>query len=218
MKMQKSTIVTIAVIIALIGFGIFLMNTDGPGTVPDNGGAEVEGLSASDWVTGNRDASVVVIEYGDFQCPACGAYHPILKQLKSEFGDRVAFVYRHFPLRSIHQNAEASARATEAAGKQGKFWEMHDVLFERQTEWGNQLGAIGLINGYAEELGLDMERYEADLKSDEIADLVNEDLQSAIRNGLSSTPTFVLDGKVIQTPRSVGEFQTLLNTALNPEQ
>ncbi|OGE81534.1 MAG: hypothetical protein A2826_00485 [Candidatus Doudnabacteria bacterium RIFCSPHIGHO2_01_FULL_43_23] len=194
------------------------MNTDGPGTVPDNGGAEVEGLSASDWVTGNRDASVVVIEYGDFQCPACGAYHPILKQLKSEFGDRVAFVYRHFPLRSIHQNAEASARATEAAGKQGKFWEMHDVLFERQTEWGNQLGAIGLINGYAEELGLDMERYEADLKSDEIADLVNEDLQSAIRNGLSSTPTFVLDGKVIQTPRSVGEFQTLLNTALNPEQ
>jgi len=216
--MQKSTIVTIAVIIALIGFGIFLMNTDGPGTVPDNGGAEVEGLSASDWVTGNRDASVVVIEYGDFQCPACGAYHPILKQLKSEFGDRVAFVYRHFPLRSIHQNAEASARATEAAGKQGKFWEMHDVLFERQTEWGNQLGAIGLINGYAEELGLDMERYEADLKSDEIADLVNEDLQSAIRNGLSSTPTFVLDGKVIQTPRSVGEFQTLLNTALNPEQ
>src|SRR3990167_11001996 len=108
MKMKKSTIITITVIIALIGFGIFLMNTDGPGTVPDNGGAEVEGLSASDWVTGNRDASVVVIEYGDFQCPACGAYHPILKQLKSEFGDRVAFVYRHFPLRSIHQNAEAS--------------------------------------------------------------------------------------------------------------
>ena len=215
--MQKSTIVSIVVVIALVGFGIFLLNTEGPSGTPDNGegGGEVEGIAASDWVTGNPDARVSLIEYGDFQCPACGAFHPIVSQLKDEFGDQVAFSYRHFPLRSIHPNAEAAARAAEAAGMQGRFWEMHDLLFERQTEWANQLGAIGVINGYAEEMGLDMEKYEADLASDEVADLVAEDLLSANRNGLNSTPTFVLNGQIIQTPRSVEQFRTLLNETLS---
>ena len=212
--MQKSAIVTIIVIIAFVGFGIFLMNADGPGGTPDNGGGEVEGLSADDWVQGNAESDVVLIEYGDFQCPACGAFHLIVSQLKDEFGDRVAFVYRHFPLRSIHPNAESAARATEAAGMQGKFWEMHDILFERQTEWANQLGAIGIINGYAEELGLDLEQYGADMVSDEVADLVAEDLLSANRNGLNSTPTFVINGQVIQTPRNVNQFRALLNDVL----
>ena len=212
--MQKSAIVTIIVIIAFVGFGIFLMNADGPGGTSDNGGGEVEGLSADDWVQGNAESDVVLIEYGDFQCPACGVFHPIVSQLKQEFGDRVAFVYRHFPLRSIHPNAEPAARATEAAGMQGKFWEMHDILFERQTEWANQLGAIGIINGYAEELGLDLEQYGADLVSDEVADLVAEDLASANRNGLNSTPTFVINGQVIQTPRNVNQFRALLNDVL----
>src|SRR3989338_4071695 len=167
MKMQKSTIVTIAVIIALIGFGIFLMNTDGPGTVPDNGGAEVEGLSASDWVTGNRDASVVVIEYGDFQCPACGAIHPILKQLKSEFGNRVIFAYRHLPLTSIHLFADIAARASEAAGLQGKFWAMHDMLYENQDEWIRGDTSQVLAN-YARRLGLNIEQFQNDLNSNAV--------------------------------------------------
>jgi len=212
--MQKSAIVTIIVIIAFVGFGIFLMGVDGPGETSDNGGREVEGLSADDWVQGNAESDVVLIEYGDFQCPACGAFHPIVSQLEDEFGDRVAFVYRHFPLRSIHPNAESAARATEAAGMQGKFWEMHNLLFERQTEWANQPGAIGIISEYAEELGLDLEQYEADMVSDEVADLVAEDLLSANRNGLNSTPTFVLNGQVIQTPRNVDQFRALLNDVL----
>ena len=92
-------------------------------------------LSSSDWVRGNAASTVTLIEYGDFQCPACAQYHPVIKALKDEFGENVAFGFRHFPLSQSHPNARAAARATEAAGLQGKFWEMHDILFERQTEW-----------------------------------------------------------------------------------
>src|SRR3989344_2713566 len=137
--------------IALWLFAIFVIGAGILGMVklasrsPQDGGSAVtvDAVSAEDWLKGNRDAQVVLIEYSDFQCPACAFYYPLLKNLTEEFGDKIAMVYRHFPLPN-HQNAKPAAYAAEAAGRQGKFWEMHDMVFENQEEWQGKRSATGL--------------------------------------------------------------------------
>ncbi len=94
-------------------------------------------INDADWVRGDKTSKVVVTEYSDFQCPACGAYYPMVEQINKELGDKIAFVYRHFPLVNIHQFAEPMARAAEAAGKQGKFWEMYSLIFTNQSKWAH---------------------------------------------------------------------------------
>ncbi|MEX0916768.1 MAG: thioredoxin domain-containing protein [Candidatus Spechtbacterales bacterium] len=173
-------------------------------------------ITAEDHVIGNRDSSVVLLEYGDFECPACGSYHPVLKQLKAEYGDRVAFVYRHFPLNAIHKSADISARATEAAALQGKFWEMHDKLFENQKEWTTG-STETVIEGYAQEVGLNMEQFRTDINSEVVKEAVEQDRLSAIRSTVNSTPTFFLNGEKIQNPRSVQDFKGMLDTALSAQ-
>lgn len=170
-------------------------------------------ITVQDHILGNPDASVVLLEYGDFECPACGTYHPVLKQLKAEYSDRVAFVYRHFPLNSIHKSADISARATEAAALQGKFWEMHDKLFENQKQWtpGN---AEEVIMGYAEGLELNMEQFRSDINSEAVKSAVENGRLSGMRSSVNSTPSFFLNGVKIQNPRSLQEFKTLLDEAL----
>src|SRR3989344_4534134 len=95
-------------------------------------------VNETDWARGNEDSAVTLMEYLDFQCPACVAYHLLVTQLFNEYGDKVRFITRHFPISNIHQNAISSAKAAEAAGRQDKFWEMHDVLFENQGKWSNE--------------------------------------------------------------------------------
>ena len=208
--MQKSAIVTIIVIIAFVGFGIFLMGVDGPGGTSDNGGREVEGLSADDWVTGNAASDVVLIEYGDFQCPACGVFHPIVSQLKQEFGDRVAFVYRHFPLRSIHPNAEPAARATEAAGMQGKFWEMHDKIFENQEQL-----SIESLKIWAIQIGLNSIQFGNCLDSAKYFAEVEQDLQAGIAAGVRATPTFFVNGQRIEGAIPFTTFEQIILSELS---
>lgn len=170
-------------------------------------------VTAQDHIIGNPESDVVVLEYGDFECPACGSYHPVLKQLKAEYGDRVAFVYRHFPLVQIHAKADISARASEAAAMQGKFWEMHDRLFENQEEWTRGNTEETLVR-YAQELGLDVERFRADLESQQVKEAVTSDRISALNASLPGTPTFFLNGVQIASPKSTDAFRSLLNEAL----
>lgn len=159
---------------------------------------------------GNENANVVLTEYSDLQCPACGAYYPLVKQIVEDFGDKISFEYRHFPLRSIHANAEAAAIATEAAGLQGKFWEMHDILFERQKEWSGKRGK-DIFNVYAKEIGLDVLKFENDMKFNEIIkNKVNSDYKSGIDLGVGGTPTFFLNGEKVQNPRSYEEFRSVI--------
>lgn len=103
-------------------------STSGQVTIPNT-------IEADDWVRGNKAAKVVLVEYSDFECPGCGAYYPIVEQLVEEYGDKIAYIYRHFPLTAIHKNAETMARAAEAAGKQGKFWDMYHLIFTNQSQW-----------------------------------------------------------------------------------
>lgn len=167
-----------------------------------------------DHVKGNASSSIVMIEYSDFQCPACRTYYLVMRELAVEFGDRVAFVYRHFPLTGIHANAEFAARAAEAAGKQGKFWEMHDLLFEKQDEWAKVADIEPIFDSYAALVGISVEQFKTDFRSKEVKDFIKAERTSAIKFGLQGTPSFFINGGQIQNPSSIEAFRTIIDDAI----
>lgn len=171
-------------------------------------------LSDEDWVRGAENPKITLVEYSDFQCPACGSYYPILEQLRGEFQNELRLVYRHYPIREIHANAEPAAFAAEAAGKQGKFWEMHDMLFDFQSVWSEDRNAKDRFKEYAQTLELDVEQFENDLTSSEVSDTVLSDYQSGLRLGVNSTPSFFLNGTRIQNPSNFEAFKSLIQSAL----
>jgi formate-nitrite transporter family protein len=182
---------------------------------PIESGALAVPVSDADWSRGPANAKVVLVEYGDFQCPACGAYHPVLTQLENEYPNDLKVIYRHFPLYRIHPNAGLAARATEAAGLQGKFWEMHDMIFESQPLWSQDPNAKDLFIEYAGILDLDLEKFTSDLDAKATKEGVDEDYEGGIRARVDSTPTFFLNGMKIENPRSYDEFKELLEQAIN---
>jgi protein-disulfide isomerase len=143
-----------------------------------------------DHIRGPADARLTLVEYGDFQCPYCGRAESVTRELVRTFGDELAFVFRHLPLTDVHEYAEQAAEAAEAAGAQGKFWEMHDLLLGLQ----DALDVKDLI-GYAEELGLDVDRFTNDLMSRKFAVRVARDVESADGSGVAGTPTFFINGR-----------------------
>ncbi len=149
---------------------------------------------------GKMDSPVTLVEFVDFQCEACYAYYPSVKQLKAEYGDRVKFQVRNFPITSGHQFAFQAARAAEAAARQNKFWEMHDKIFEGQKTWEQTQDPGSIFEGYAQSIGLDMEKFKTDRNSSEVAAVINKDLADTKEIGASGTPTFVLNGKKIDNP------------------
>ena len=159
-------------------------------------------VTPRDHIQGPADAPVVLVEYGDYECPDCLNAWPIVKQLRTEFGDTLAFVYRHFPRSSIHPHASAAAQAAEAAAGQGKFWEMHDFLFGHQQELDN----LDLTH-LALRLGLEIYRYESDFESAANVKRIAQDLESAARSGARGTPTFFVNGKRY---RGKADFESLM--------
>lgn len=180
---------------------------------PASSSLSIDALAENDTVKGARDAKTILIEYSDFQCPACAAYQPVVKQLAQDFEGKIAIVYRHFPLQQ-HKHAKLAAYAAEAAGKQGKFWEMHDMIFEMQKEWSPQNDARDTFVGYAEKLGLDRARFISDIGSDEIVDKVDTQQKSGLRAKVNGTPMFFLNGKKLDTPRSYEDFKTTIGEAI----
>jgi protein-disulfide isomerase len=132
---------------------------------------------------------VTLLEYGDYECPFCGAAHPVVDQVLQIVGDDMCFAYRHFPLTRIHPHAQQAAEAAEAAGAQGRFWPMHDLLFANQDRL-----AIGDLVGYAAALGLDVGRFALELDNHVHAPRVREDFLSGVRSGVNQTPTFFVNG------------------------
>ena len=142
-----------------------------------------------DHVQGPADAPVTLVKYGDFECPYCAAAHVIVKKVQEIMADQLRFVFRHFPLTQIHPHAEPAAEAAEAAGAQGSFWEMHDLLYENQP----LLDPPHLL-AYAEELGLDTERFVRELETGAHRPRVREDFMSGVRSGVNGTPAFFING------------------------
>lgn len=155
-------------------------------------------IQDNDHVRGSDDAQNILIEYSDFQCPACAAYYPMIETLIAELGSELKVIYRHFPLESIHPNARAAAMASEAAALQGKFWEMYSELFENQTDWSDEKNPTDKFVQYATEINLDIEQFQNDLNNDLAKDKVKQDLNFANALQLNSTPTFFLNGQKIK--------------------
>lgn len=169
-------------------------------------------VSVEDHTKGSTIAKTVLVEYSDFQCPACRAYYPIMKQLEKAYGNSVLFVYRHFPL-AQHQYSKLAAQAAEAAGSQGKFWEMHDLLFENQAVWSAAKDPRSLFVAYAQSLQLDAALFTKTLDSSEIQNRVERDLDSGIKSGVNSTPTFYLNGQELNLS-TYDHLETALKQAL----
>jgi protein-disulfide isomerase len=142
-----------------------------------------------DHIQGPSDAAVTLLEYGDYECPYCGAAYPIIKQVQETMGERLRFVFRNFPITTAHPHAEQAAEAAEAAAAQGKFWPMHDLLYENQE----RLETDDLVD-YAGRLGLDVERFRRELADHTHAARVHDDFMSGVRSGVNGTPTFYIDG------------------------
>lgn len=211
--MNRSSILIITgVVIAAAGAAYFA--TSGGGTSSDGTTASViDAASATDHVKGNPTAKVVLVEYSDFQCPACGAYYPLVRRIADDYANDIAFVYRHFPLQQ-HPNAIPAAQAAEAAALQGKFWEMHNMLFEHQDAWAGAANPADIFRGYARELGLTEEQFRKDYDADAGRDRAKEDFQGGLGAGVNATPTFFLNGTKIENPRSYEEFKTVLDAAI----
>jgi protein-disulfide isomerase len=147
-------------------------------------------LGPQDHVDGPKDAAISLVEYGDFECPYCAKAYASVKQVKQVLGDRLLFVFRNFPLTHLHPNAMPAAEAAEAAGAQGRFWDMYGLLYENQQEL-----EVPALVGYAEELGLDVERFERDLEEHRFLERIAREVREGERIGAKGTPSFFLNGQ-----------------------
>jgi protein-disulfide isomerase len=204
---SKTWIIFVAICAIVFGGLVFYSGRDRIDVSKVNTNAFQSQTAASgnigDHIFGNKDAKVVLVMYGDFQCPGCGSAHPIVKSLTDKYKDQMAFVFRNFPLTSIHPNARAAAAAVETAGKMGKYWEMHNAMYESQDAWSDASGndRVNLFAGYAQQVGLDKNKFKSmlDAQSSSINKKINFDIAIGRKLNVDSTPTFYLDGKKLGT-------------------
>ncbi len=203
----------IILIVIMVGFfSLFIISKD------KTDDSTTAATSGSSHYYGKEDSPVTITEFVDFQCEACYAYYPYVKQVKEQYKDQVRFQVRHFPISSGHQFAMQAARTAEAAGKQGKFWEMHDKIFEGQKTWERSQDPTSIFDGYAQEIGLDMTQFKSDFASEEVNATINKDLQDVKELGGTGTPTFAINGKKIENPgATVEELSKMIEDALKAE-
>lgn len=188
--MNNRFLLVLLTIVVVLG-GLFYFTRDKQET-PDSQ------ASVSSHTYGKADSKVVLIEYGDFECPACAAYFPIVSKIKEDYKDRISFQFRHFPLVQIHANAMIASRAAEAAGKQGKFWEMHDLLYTNQDNWAKSQNASTIFEDYATQLGLNVDQFKSDVAAQSTVDTINADVREGQKLNIDSTPSFVLNGQKLE--------------------
>jgi protein-disulfide isomerase len=193
---MKQIIIAVVVVVGII-----------VGAMLFGGKSDVVTAETSNNFYGQEEGIVTITEYGDFQCPACAGFYPIVSVIKETFKDQVRFEYKHFPLVQIHTNAIAAHRAAQAAATQGKFWEMHDRLYEQQQAWNETGSPASIFQEYARAIGLDMEKYDAEVGTSETLAVINADIALGKDNDVSSTPTFLIDGKLIEDLTALSTVQ-----------
>lgn len=167
-------------------------------------------------VKGAKESKVTIVEFGDFQCPACAAAHPVVNQVAREYEGKVSFVFRNFPL-AMHKNANIAAQAAEAAGAQGKFFEMHDELFSNQKDWENSSNPMEQFSRYAADLKLDVDQFKADVESKKFEKKVEQDVNDGYAVGVSATPTFFINGVKQEGGLQYNDFKEIIDAELAKE-
>ncbi|MDL2341628.1 MAG: thioredoxin domain-containing protein [Patescibacteria group bacterium] len=202
--------VIILVILALVGIGVVTSKKDAATNT-----SSASANTATTHTLGKGAKHVTLVEYGDFQCPFCGQYYPTVKQVTDTYKDDITFQFRHFPLTSLHQNAFAASRAAEAAGKQGKFFEMFDALYQSQTQWSSSNAPQSTFEQYASLLKLDVAKFKLDYASSAVNDAINADMAAGNKLGITGTPTFFLDGKQVTIANTVAAFKKAIDTEIS---
>lgn len=221
---KKAWIIFVAVVVVLLGGMIYLSNKDkstadvSKVTTTDVLPATAGSGNIADHVFGQPKSKVTLIEYGDYQCPGCGSAYPIIKSLTEKYQGQLTFVFRNFPLTSIHPNARVAAAAAEAAGLQGKYWEMHNKLYENQSDW-NQL-SVDQRNNYfynlASQLGLKTDQFKSDFESRAVNQKITYDQALGKKDNVQGTPTFFLNGKELNQYVKDGKFVAANTDGANP--
>ena len=158
---------------------------------------------------------MTLVEYADFQCPACAAYHPVVNQLLDAYKNKIFYVYRIFPLEQAHPNALVSAQAAYAAYQQGAFFSYGDLLFTKQTDWADLADPRNTFISYAQTLKLNVSKFTADMNSSDTQKYVKDSENEALNEGINQTPSFFINGKLIQNPTNLDDFKKLINAALS---
>ena len=203
--MNKKGWIIFGVIVVLLLAGLVLVSSKNKVSVSDIDVNAIQTASEksgniADHVFGKADSKVVLIEYGDFQCPTCGAVHPIVQPLTEKYKDQIAFVFRNFPLTTIHPNARAAAAAAEAAGLQGKYWEMHNVIYDNQDSWSSSTAdeRTNFFVSYAKEIGIDTDKFKTDLDNADVNKKISFDQAIGKRINIQGTPTVYLNGQQLE--------------------
>ncbi len=209
--MSKSFIGILAAIIIVFGAIFFFTNQNG-----SKSGSNTTASHPTNHIEGGGSTGVTLVEYGDYECPYCEEYYPIVKQVVADEFSKITFQFRNFPLTSIHPNAFAGARAAEAAGLMGKFWQMHDALYNSSNwqQWSTSTNPDPFFNQYAQQLGLNVSQFQTYFASTQVNNLIQADMAAGNKLNIQGTPTFYLDGKQIQVGPSVSEFESLINKAI----
>jgi protein-disulfide isomerase len=191
MKRYLPFVIIAAVLVAAVGGGFLMFRSAQPQspTTPTPAGGSVA----------TSKGVVTIDEYGDYQCPPCGALHPIIKTLKGEYGDRIQFAFHHFPLTQLHSHALEASYAAAAAGLQGKFWEMHNMLYEKQSEWSEVGDFRPIVLEFARKIGLDLPRFTRDIDGIQVVTIVSEDMQRGALLGVNGTPTVFINSQLIHS-------------------
>ncbi len=210
--MSKQFLGVIAAIM-LVFIGVFIITS---GKTKDATKSSSGSSTLTQHVEGKNSAGITLVEYGDYQCPFCQQYYSTVKIVQAEFNDQIKFQFRNFPLTSLHQNAFAAARAAEAAALQGKFWEMHDALYETRNYqvWSGASDPNPLFISYAQQLGLKTDQFKTDFASGKVNDLINADQAEGTKLGITGTPTFFVNGKKTEIGNSVPSFEKIIKAEL----
>lgn len=216
-KVSKQFLAIIAIIIVVLG-GVFFITSKNSDGGSSGGSANAK---PSEHVEGSTSSTVKLVEYGDYQCPYCTGYYPYVKQAVEQYKDKIQFQFRNLPLTSLHKNAFAASRAAEAASLQGKFWEMHDKLYENSDANGTSGWVVSndplnkYFANYAQQIGLDTTKFKTDYASGAVNATINADIDAFKKTGFEqSTPTFILDGKQVKPGYSVEEFTKIFDAAI----
>lgn len=210
--MSREAKILIAILVVVVGGMITLFaltNKPKASTGPTADSSKL--IAANSHTTGSGD--VTIVEFGDFQCPACGAAFPNVQRIMQEYNGKVKLVFRNFPLQ-MHPNAIPAARAAEAAGLQGKFWPMYEKLYQTQADWENSTDPSNIFSGYAKELGLDVDKFNADMASDAVLKTIQADQSDGNALGITGTPTIYVNGQQ-STSYSYDTLKSLVEEQLN---
>ncbi|HEY5221171.1 MAG TPA: thioredoxin domain-containing protein [Candidatus Paceibacterota bacterium] len=225
---NKATIWFVIGFIVVVTAGVIIAGAYSSGTSSNNASSTFVSttaptLTSADWTEGNLNAKVSLVEYGDFECPACGEYFPLVQQLVQNYSSTVLFVFRNFPLTTIHPFAQIGAQAAEAAGLEGgasKYWAMHDLLYTDQTQWSGNTALTPAqvvsqyFDGYAQSIGLDINTFNTDLSATAVLDKIQTDVNGGNTAQIDHTPTFFVNLQQIPNPQSLQDFESTLNAAI----